>query len=70
MICYNVGADFDLRTDAEKRARALSMLKMLRVGVEEVATTIGGMVGAKLPPSIPPQEIAESGGPIVGGKTQ
>ncbi len=47
VICYNMGVDFHLRTDAEKRARVLSMLKMLRVGINEVMTDIGGLVGAK-----------------------
>jgi hypothetical protein len=56
VICYNMGVDFDLRTDAEKRARVLSMLKMLRVGINEVMTDIGGLVGGK-GPQVQPHEI-------------
>lgn len=63
VICYNIGVDFELRTDAEKRARVLSMLKMMRVGVQEVCMQIGEMVGAKLKGPPTPHEMGEAGGP-------
>jgi hypothetical protein len=62
-----MGVGFDLLTDAEKGARVLSVLKTLRVGVNEVATEIGGLVGAK-GPQCQPHEIREAGGPGFGGK--
>jgi hypothetical protein len=37
-ICYDMGVDFDLRTDAEKRARVLSIIKILRVGASIART--------------------------------
>jgi hypothetical protein len=69
VICYNMGVDLDLRTDAEKRARVMSMLKMLRAGVEEVVTAIGRLIGAKLPDH-GIHEMGEAGGPIAGGRKQ
>ena len=67
VICYNIGVDFDLLTDAEKRARVLSMLKMLRLGINELMAEIGAVVGAKAP-RIQSHEIGEADGPGFGGK--
>lgn len=66
VICYNMGVDFDLCTDAEKGARVLSMLKMLKVGINEVMTEIGELVGAE-GPQLQPHEIGGAGGPGFGG---
>jgi len=45
VIAYNMGIDFELRTQKEKQERVMSMLKMLRVGVNQVMEDIGKLTG-------------------------
>jgi hypothetical protein len=67
LICYNLGSDFCLRTEQEKRNRVLSMLEMLRIAANEAIKDIGRRVGAK-GPQFQPRETGEAGGPGFGGK--
>lgn len=55
-ISYNLGSDFDLRTEDEKKVRVLAMLKMLRAGVNEAMEQIGSLIGAH-PPKLMPHEM-------------
>jgi hypothetical protein len=55
-ICYNLGSDFSLRTEEEKKVRVLAMLKMLRAGVNQAMEQIGSLVGAH-PPTLLPHEL-------------
>ena len=55
VILFNMGVDMPILTEEGQKGRVLGMLKMLRVGMQEVVQQIGGMVGAKLkgPPTPP-----------------
>ena len=47
-ILYNMGLDMPLLTEQGQKNRVMAMLKMVRIGMQEVVIAIGGMVGAKL----------------------
>ena len=67
LICYNLGQDFNLQVEGEKRNRVLVLLKMFRIAVNEAMKDISGEVGGK-PTAIVPHDTREAAGQGFGGK--